>query len=231
MHLAPDSRGRTCSTRGRQHASPPDFQAVPRRRKDVHQPKEESHERVQASQVPEDVGGRRRCRGRTVHLGQARARAVEQHAGEGREAARAALEALRPGRRGRVHGERQDVPRQVRHRGARRQRGLGGRATEGRGGREHRRRPRHHPVDQRRRESVSGQARRRDRRLRLPRREVRRLVPGVRSVPAARRQEMDRRAAGRGRRRDGLPRERASRRPASTASRRTPTASSSCARR
>ena len=39
-----------------------------------------------------------------VHLGQGRERAVEQHAGEGREAARAALEPLRPGRHRPVHG-------------------------------------------------------------------------------------------------------------------------------
>ena len=42
-----------------------------------------------------------------------------------------------------------------------------------------------------------GQAARRDRRRRLPRQEVRRLVPGLRGLPAARRQEVDRRAARR----------------------------------
>ena len=51
---------------------------------------------------------------------------------------------------------------------------------EGRGRGQHRRRPRHHPVDQRRRQPVSGQAARRDRPRRLPRQEVRRLVPGRR---------------------------------------------------
>ena len=91
--------------------------------------------------------------------------------------------------------------------------------------------PGHHPVDQRRRQSLSGKAGRRDRRLHVPRREVRRLVSGVRSVSAAGRQEMDRRATRRRRRVHGLSRERTSRRPASTAFRRTPTASSSCARR
>ena len=45
-----------------------------------------------------------------------------------------------------------------RHRGARRQRRLGRRAAEGGGRGEHRRRPGHHPVDQRRRQPVSGQA-------------------------------------------------------------------------
>ena len=63
-------------------------------------------------------------------------------------------------------------------------------------------------VDQRRCESLSGEARRRHRRLQLPRRQVRRLVSGVRSVSATRRQEMDRRAARGGRRWHGLPRKR-----------------------
>ena len=40
-----------------------------------------------------------------------------------------------------------------------------------------------------------GQAGRRDRRLHVPRQQVRRLVPRLRSVPAARRQEVDRRSA------------------------------------
>ena len=44
---------------------------------------------------------------------------------------------------------------------------------------------------------------------RVPRQEVRRLVPGRRGLPAARRQEVDRRAARRGRLDDGLPREHA----------------------
>ena len=39
----------------------------------------------------------------------------------------------------------------------------------------------------------------------LPRQEVRRLVPGLRGLPAARRQEVDRRGAGRRRRDAGLP--------------------------
>ena len=49
--------------------------------------------------------------GRPVHLGQGRQRAVEQHAGKGRHAARAALEALRPGRRGPVPRQRQEIHR------------------------------------------------------------------------------------------------------------------------
>ena len=68
-------------------------------------------------------------------------------AGEGREAARAALEALRPGRRGHVDGEHQEVHREDRRRGARRQRGLGGRAAQGGGGGQRRQRPGHHHLD------------------------------------------------------------------------------------
>ena len=132
---------------------------------------------------------------------------MEQHAREGRQAPRAALEALRPGRRGPVCGEREEVQREVRHRGPRRRRGLGGRPAEGGGRRQHRRRSRHHPVDQRRRQSLPRKAARRDRCLRVPRREVRRLVSGLRSVSAARRQEVDRRSAGRCRRVHGLSRE------------------------
>ena len=58
---------------------------------------------------------------------------------------------------------------------------------------------RHHPVDERRREPVSGQARRRHRRLHVSRQQVRRLLSGVRAIPEARRQEVDRRAARRAR--------------------------------
>ncbi len=62
---------------------------------------------VQASQIPANVRRRRgRRRRRPIDLGQGRQRAVEQHAGERREAARAALEALRPGRRRPVHEQR-----------------------------------------------------------------------------------------------------------------------------
>ena len=78
---------------------------------------------------------------------------------------------------------------------------------EGGGRGQHRRRPGHHPVDQRRRQPLSGQAARRDRRVRVPRQEVRRLVPGLPGLPQARRQEVDRRAARRRRRDDRLPRE------------------------
>ena len=142
-----------------------------------------------------------------LHLGQGRERAVEQHAGEGREAAGVALEALRPGRRGPVLGEREEVQREVRRRGARRHRGLGGRASEGRGGREHRRGAGHHPVDQRRRQPLSREAARRHRRLHVPRHEVRRLVSGVRAYLQAGRQELDRPAARRRGRVHRLPRE------------------------
>ena len=62
-------------------------------------------------------------------------------------------------------------------------------------------------VDQRRRQPVPGKAGRRDRRLHVPRRQIRRLVSGLRSVPAAGRQEMDRRPAGCRRRLHGVPRE------------------------
>ena len=86
-------------------------------------------------------------------------------AGEGRQAARAALEALRAGRRGHVDGEHQEVHREDRRRGARRQRGLGGRAAQGGGGGQRRQRPGHHHLDLRGCAPVSGQARRRDRRL------------------------------------------------------------------
>ena len=113
-------------------------------------------------------------------------RAVEQHAGEGREAARAALEALRPGRRGPVHGEHQEVHREDRHRGARRRRGLGGRAPEGGGRRQHRQRARTsscRPTTTRnlypeKLVDVTDVCE-------LPRQQVRRLVPGVRAVPAS----------------------------------------------
>ena len=71
-----------------------------------------------------------------------------------------------------------------RHRSAGRQRKLGRRASQGGGGGERRRRSGHHPVDQRRREPVSGQAGRRHRPGQLPRQEVRRLVSGLRAVPA-----------------------------------------------
>ena len=50
-----------------------------------------------------------------------------------------------------VHGERQEVHREVRHPGACRSRRLGGRAAEGGRRGEHRRRSGHHPVDERRR--------------------------------------------------------------------------------
>jgi multiple sugar transport system substrate-binding protein len=73
--------------------------------------------------------------------------------------------------------------------------------------RQHRRRPRHHPVDQRRCEPLSRQAARRHRRRRVHRQEVRRLVPGRPGVPEAGRQEVARPAARRGRLDDGLPRE------------------------
>ena len=105
---------------------------------------------------------------------------ADLQAREGRQAARAALEPLRAGRHRRLHGQRQEVHREDRHRGARRQRRLGRRAPEGRGGGQHRRRPGHHPVDQRRRQPLPGQAARRDRPGRVPRQEVRRLVPGRR---------------------------------------------------
>ena len=126
-----------------------------------------------------------------------RPRAAQQwnnSAGEGRQAARAALEPLRAGRRGPVHGQRQEVHRQDRHRGARRQRRLGRRAAEGRGRGQHRRRPGHHPVDQRRRATSIP-----DKLL-----DVTDLAdylgkkyggwyPAVRGLHAARRQELDRR--------------------------------------
>ncbi len=189
------------------------------------------HEQVQASRFPEDVRRScRRCR-RPLHLDQGCERAVEQYAGKGREAAGAALEALRAGRRGPVPGQRQEIQRQVRRRGARRRRRLGGRAAQGGGRREHRRRPGHHPVDQRRRQPLSGKAARRHRRLHVPRREVRRLVSGVRPLPAARWQEVDRRPARRGGRLHGVPREPHEGGGLRQRSRRTPTASSSCARR
>ena len=95
----------------------------------------------------------------------------------------------------------QKFTEKYRHRGARRQRRLGGRAAEGGGRGEHRRGPGHHPVDQRRRQPVSGQAA-----STSPTsadylgKQVRRLVSGVRAVPAAGRQEVDRRAARRRRR-------------------------------
>ena len=126
---------------------------------------------------------------------------------EGRQAARPALEPLRPGRHRRLHGQRQEVHREDRHRGPRRQRGLGRRPPEGGGRRQHRRRPGHHPVDQRRRESLSRQAARRHRPRRVHRQEVRRLVPRRPGLPEAGRQEVDRPAARRGRRDDRLPRE------------------------
>ena len=81
-------------------------------------------------------------------------------AGEGSEAARAALEPLRAGRHRPVHGERQEVQREVRDRSARRQRKLGGRAAQGGGRRQHRRGAGHHPRHERRREPLSGEARR-----------------------------------------------------------------------
>ena len=94
-------------------------------------------------------------------LGEGCPGAVEQHAGKGREAARAALEALRAGRRRPVSGQRQEVHGEDRHRSARRRRGLGGRAAESGRRRQHRRGPGHHPGDQRRCQSVSRQAARR----------------------------------------------------------------------
>ena len=72
-----------------------------------------------------------------------------------------------------------------------------------------------------------GQARRRDRPLRVPRQEVRRLVPGVPAVPEAGRQALDRRAAGLPPAARSSTARARSRRPATRASRRTRRASSS----
>jgi multiple sugar transport system substrate-binding protein len=60
--------------------------------------------------------------------------------------------------------------------------GLGGRAPEGGRGGQRRQRPRRHHLDVRGRAPVSRQARRRERRLQLPRRQVRRLVRRVQGL-------------------------------------------------
>ena len=102
-----------------------------------------------------------------------------------------------------VHGE-------VRHRGARRRRGLGGRAPEGGGRRQHRRRSRHHPVDERRRATCT-------RTSCVDVTDVANYLgkkyggwyPVCQQYLQAGRQEVDRRAAGLRRQRARLPRERA----------------------
>ncbi len=79
------------------------------------------HDGVQASQISEnDRGSRRRSGRRPVNLGQGRERTVEQRAREGCQAARIALEPVRPGRHRPIHGQCQEVHRKVRNRGARR---------------------------------------------------------------------------------------------------------------
>ena len=103
---------------------------------------------------------------------------------------------------------------------------------EGGGGGQHRRRPRHHPVDQRRRAiSIPDKLVDVTDVCNYLGRQVRRLVPGLRGLSQAGRQEVDRRAAGRRRHRHGLSRQHAQGRGLRQRSRRTPTASSSCARR
>ena len=137
---------------------------------------------IQPPQVPRRHRRRRRrhrAGRRRALCGAGRARAdVALQAREGRQAARAALEPLRAGRHDAYMANVKKFTDEDRRRGARRQRRLGGRAAQGGGRRQHRRRPGHHPVDQRRRQPVSREAARRDRPRRLPRQEVRRLVPG-----------------------------------------------------
>jgi hypothetical protein len=170
------------------------------------------------------------CRPGTVFRTDGAGADPELQAREGRQAARAALEPLRAGRHRRLHGQRQEVHREDRRRSARGQRRLGRRAAEGRRGRQHRRRPGHHPVDQRRRQPVPREAAGRDRPGRIPRQEVRRLVPGRAPVPAPRRQEVAGPGPGRRRLDDRVPREHGEGRGLQP-SPRTPPASWRCTRR
>ena len=167
----------------------------------------------QASQIPEDHG--RRCcrgppRGPLIWVKDAHA---QQWNGTPEKGAK--LRVLRWSRfvQGDIDQYMKNVQKftgQDRHRSARRQRGLGGRAAEGRGGGEHRRRPGHHPAA---RTTTRTSIRRScvdvtdvcD----VPRQEVRRLVSRVRAVPEAGRQEVDRRPARLRGQRDRLPREHA----------------------
>ena len=99
-----------------------------------------------------------------------------------REPARAAPEQVRSGRRDPVSGEHQEVHRNDRGRGARRQRELGGSAAEDGGRRQCRQRPRHRARVERRSASVPDPDPRPHRRRDLPRPEVRRLVSARREV-------------------------------------------------
>ena len=131
----------------------------------------------------------------------AQAQTLDLQAGEGREAARAALEPLRAGRHRpymanvKKFTEKTGIEVRVDNEGWEDVRPKAAVAANTGAG------PGHHPVDQRRRQPVPGQAARRDRRV--PSTSARSTAAGIRpceAVPAARRQEVDRRAARRRRR-------------------------------
>ncbi len=159
-----------------------------------------------------DHGGHRCWRHPATREARARAgRSAQVRAREGRDVARAALEALRAGRRRSVHGQHAALHSAHRRRGAGRQRELRGSATQGGGRGQRRRRTRHHHQHRRATAAVPGQAAGRERAGRVPGTEVRRLVRDRSGILHARGQ-MDRDPHRCRRRRDGLPQEHAARR-------------------
>ena len=141
----------------------------------------------------------------------------------------AALEAVHSGRIRRIRRQHQEIQRTDRRQGARRRRELGRHPAQGGGRGQCRRRPGHHHGHQRRSVQIPGQAAGHDRSGRLPRRQIRRLVPGRQDLRHAR-QEVDRPAAGRHGRLYELSRRGDARRRDSTSFRKISPGISSCAR-
>ena len=140
-----------------------------------------------------------------------------------------ALGTVRPGRRGCMAGQHQEIHRCDRRPGAHRQGKLGGRSPESGGGRQCRLRTGYGHELVRRSAAISRQARRCDRTRRISRQGQWRLVSGSRRLCEARRQ-VHRHAALRHRQCGRLSRQPHEGGRASASSRRIPRASSNCAR-
>ncbi len=124
---------------------------------------------------------------------------------ERRELAHAAPGALRPGRRGRVPRQRQELHGKDRRRGQGRLRRLGRHQPADRGDVEFRRRPRHHHRLRGRAAYLCRQADRADRRRRLSRQEIWWLADACATLRQAQQEhELDRAAVRRHRRAAGL---------------------------
>ena len=158
------------------------------------------------------------------------AQAAPWKAGEGRQAHRDALEALRAGRGRRIQRHGRRVQDRDRHRDERVQRVLRGRAAEGLGRRQHRLGPRSGLGPAHAAAAVPDQGAEDERRCRLSRQEIRRMDRcGRRHLQAG--QRLARHSRRDHRRLPDLPQVGDRRRPASRNSRRISRASSRCARR